>query len=202
MKSLMINKEVWKDIPNYEGHYQASNLGRIRSIKKEIKILKEINRNDGYLFVNLSKNGKSKPIKIHKIIAYTFLKNNNNYTDINHKDGNKQNNCVNNLEFCNRSHNIKEAYRLKLRKPNKTNIGKRKKVLQKDKDGKPIKIWDSIKEASIKLNIKDSNISQVCKSKRNYAGNYIWEYAYDTLETKTNALKKKMESIKYEEFNN
>ena len=197
----MIDKEIWKDIPNYEGHYQASNLGRIRSIKKETKILKEINRNDGYKYVNLSKNGKSKPIKVHKIIAKTFLSNPQNFPVINHKDGNKINNSIDNLEFCTQSHNLKEAYKLGLKKPNKINIRKRKKVLQKDKSGKIIKIWDSIKEASIKLNIKDSNISQVCKNKRNYAGNYIWEYAYESLEAKTNALKKKMEAIKFEEFN-
>lgn len=173
-------EEIWKDIPEYENIYQASNFGNIKSIKRNI-ILKPIIRNDGYLFVNLSKNGKSKPIKIHKIIAKTFLNNLYNYPVINHKDGNKSNNKVDNLEYCSQSYNLKEAYRIGIRKANKTNVGKRKKILQINKNGKIINEWNSIKEASIQLHIKDSNISQVCKNKRNYAGGYIWRYVNEKI---------------------
>lgn len=171
-----MNNCIWLDIKNYEGLYQANNIGQIRRIKPKEKTLKQVERKDGYLFVNLSKNGKSIPTKVHKIIAETFLKNDKNYYCINHIDGNKKNNNVDNLEYCSQSHNIKEAYRLGLRKPNQTNKGKRKRVLQYSLNGDLIKIWGSIKEASIILQIKDSNISQACKNKRNQAGGFIWKY--------------------------
>jgi len=185
-------KEIWKDIPEYEGLYQASSLGNIRSIDRIIydknlkrsrnfkgKILKQNIRNDGYLFVNLSKNGINKVVKIHRIIAKTFIKNSNNYKCINHINGNKQDNNINNLEWCTYSHNIKEAYKLGLKKPISIKGGKNKcsKIVnQYDLDNNFIKKWYCIKDASKKLKIKDSNISLCCKGKRNKAGGYIWKY--------------------------
>ena len=185
-------KEIWKDIPEYEGLYQASSLGNIRSIDRIIydknlkrsrnfkgKILKQNIRNDGYLFVNLSKNGINKVVKIHRIIAKTFIKNNNNYKCINHINGNKQDNNINNLEWCTYSHNIKEAYRLGLKKSISIKGEKNKcsKIVnQYDLDNNFIKKWYCIKDASKKLKIKDSNISLCCKGKRNKAGGYIWKY--------------------------
>ena len=148
MKNLLTD-EIWKDIKGYEGLYQASTLGEIRRIesvvvdknKKRIrtfknKKIKQILRKDGYYFVNLSKNGKVKTAKVHRLIAETFLKNDVNYNIINHKDGNKINNNVTNLEWCTCSHNTKEAYRLGLRKPNilkEALNGRSKPVLQYDK---------------------------------------------------------------------
>lgn len=191
MKNLLTD-EIWKDIKGYEGLYQASTLGEIRRIesvvvdknKKRIrtfknKKIKQILRKDGYYFVNLSKNGKVKTAKVHRLIAETFLKNDVNYNIINHKDGNKINNNVTNLEWCTCSHNTKEAYRLGLRKPNilkEALNGRSKPVLQYDTSKNFIKKWSCIKEASKKLKIKDSNISLVCKGKRKTAGGYIWKY--------------------------
>lgn len=169
-------KEIWKDIKGYEGLYQASNLGNIKS---KNRILKQIKRKDGYYFVNLSKNSKVKPTKVHRIIAETFIENKNNYNIINHKDNNKENNCVENLEWCTQSHNIKEAYKCGARKPIRLigkNNPKSKGVIQYDLYNNYIKKWDCIKEASKKLKIKDSNISLVCKGKRKYVGGYIWKY--------------------------
>ena len=191
MKNLLTD-EIWKDIKGYEGLYQASTLGEIRRIesvvvdknKKRIrtfknKKIKQILRKDGYYFVNLSKNGKVKTAKVHRLIAETFLKNDVNYNIINHKDGNKINNNVTNLEWCTCSHNTKEAYRLGLRKPNilkEALNGRSKPVLQYDTSKNFIKKWSCIKEASKKLKIKDSNISLVCKGKRKTARGYIWKY--------------------------
>ena len=191
MKNLLTD-EIWKDIKGYEGLYQASTLGEIRRIesvvvdknKKRIrtfknKKIKQILRKDGYYFVNLSKNGKVKTAKVHRLIAETFLKNDVNYNIINHKDGNKINNNVTNLEWCTCSHNTKEAYRLGLRKPNilkEALNGRSKPVLQYDTSKNFIKKWSCIKEASKKLKIKDSNISLVCKGKRKTAGGHIWKY--------------------------
>ena len=128
-----MNKEIWKDIPNYEGLYQASNLGRIRSldrirkqynhngiatVKYKGKILKQqIKSGTGYYVVRLyDNNKKSKTKLIHRLIAETFLKNENNNPVVNHIDGNKQNNMATNLEWCTQSHNVKESYRLGLQK--------------------------------------------------------------------------------------
>ena len=102
--------ELWKDIPNYESLYQASNLGRIRSLDhvrkngtnsyiQKGKILK-FNKNDsGYYQVRLSKNGIAKTYRVNRLIALTFINNPLNKETVNHKDGNKLNNCVDNLEW-------------------------------------------------------------------------------------------------------
>ena len=92
-------KEIWKDIPNYEGLYQASNLGRIKSIprngtiKKE-RILKQTLDTTGYLTIGLHKDNKAKKVNVHRLIAKTFIPNINNYNVINHIDGNKTNNKI------------------------------------------------------------------------------------------------------------
>lgn len=191
MKNHLID-EMWRDIKGYEGLYQASTLGEIRRIesvvvdknKKRIrtfknKKIKQILRKDGYYFVNLSKNGKSKTAKVHRLVAETFLKKEGDYNIINHKDGNKTNNNVTNLEWCTCSHNTREAYRLGLREPNILKgalNGRAKPILQYDTSKNFIKKWSCIKEASKELKIKDSNISLVCKGKRNKAGGYVWKY--------------------------
>ena len=126
-----MNKEIWKDIPEYKGLYQVSNYGNIRSmdtiinckgaknIDKHIrygKILRQNKTTTGYYYVNLSKQGKVKNMRVHRLVALTFIDNPNNYLLINYIDGNKLNNKVENLEWCNHSYNLKEAYRIGLRK--------------------------------------------------------------------------------------
>ena len=116
----MNNKEVWKDIINFEGYYQVSNLGKIRSLDRTIKckrfgitynkfmkgrILKPAIEGSGYNYVNLKKEGTTKNVKVHRMVAITFLNNVNNLLEVNHKDENKLNNNVNNLEWCTRSYN-------------------------------------------------------------------------------------------------
>ena len=176
--------ETWKDIPKYEGLYQVSNLGNVKSLERPVndnggikiikeRILKKQKHYHGYLYVVL--NNKKK--YIHRLVAQTFLDNPNNYKEINHKDGNKQNNVYSNLEWCTRSQNVKHSYRLGLLK---SRIGKNnnqsKQVLQYNLNGNFIKEWESIKEASRFLKINDSSISACCKHKQNKAGNYIWRY--------------------------
>jgi len=115
--------EIWKDIKEYEGLYQVSNLGRIKSMEKKSigksnslrilteKILKCNVDAKGYKFISLWKNGEKKRIvKIHKLVAETFIPNPLNLSQINHIDGIKSNNVVYNLEWCTASQNIKHAY--------------------------------------------------------------------------------------------
>ena len=161
-------QEIWKDIPNYEGLYQVSNLGRVKSLFKYKKILKPRPRN-GYLRVSLTKNNKSTNYAVHRLVAQAFISNPNNLPEINHKDENKQNNCVDNLEFCTRKYNMKygtwkDRRLVKFIKP----------VVQYDLNGNFIRNWTSIKDAKTKLNI--NNIPAVCKGKAKQSGGYIWKY--------------------------
>lgn len=98
--------EEWKDIEGYEGLYQVSNLGRVKSLwfDKE-KILKAYKNRYGYLCIGLCKYGKKKTYKIHRLVASAFIENSNNYPEVNHKDEVKTNNNVNNLEWCTREYN-------------------------------------------------------------------------------------------------
>lgn len=113
--------EVWKDVVGYEGCYQVSNFGRIRSTKRvtfDGRKRKEMIRApsydpDGYLTVNLSKDGISKTQRIHRLVATAFIPNPNGYSQINHKDENKSNNCVENLEWCTCEYNLKYGNRLR-----------------------------------------------------------------------------------------
>ena len=107
-------KEIWKDIKDFESYYQISNLGRIRSVtrKAKVKILNNDYRTikgqllspaktkDGYLKVSLSKEHKRYYFKVHRLVAQTFIPNPNNYPCVNHKDENKSNTGVDNLEWC------------------------------------------------------------------------------------------------------
>ena len=121
--------EVWKDIKNFP-NYQVSNYGKIKSkeritnvgiknikqIKRKEKILKPLKITKGYLGIRLyNEKVKGKTFKIHRLVAETFIPNPNNYKQINHIDGNKENNKVSNLEWCDRSYNIKHAYDTGLR---------------------------------------------------------------------------------------
>lgn len=166
----MIQKEEWKDIKGYEGLYQVSNLGEVKRFYKtrEEKIIKPFKDKYGYLVVNLYREGKSKTIKVHRLVANAFLENYDNLPCINHKDENKQNNNVKNLEFCTCAYN--NTYGSRLEKI-------RKKVLQFDKQGNLIQEWDSISRVNKAFKIKGSSISEVCKGKRKSCKGYIWKYA-------------------------
>lgn len=109
-------EEIWKDVLGYEGYYQVSNLGRVKSLEREIwvgqikKIKKETIMNlpkntTGYLMVNLCVNKVRKKFLVHRLVASAFIPNENNLPQINHKDENKENNCVENLEWCNNIYN-------------------------------------------------------------------------------------------------
>ena len=183
--------EVWKDIPNYENLYQVSNLGRVKSLKKEKKrknnckqtfqekILSQGLGENGYLTVQLFKNKIGKTFTVHKLIAQTFISNPNNYVCINHKDENKLNNCVDNLEWCtykyNNNYNSKsKKIRLKL-----INGKLSKRVLQYDLQDNFIKEWESTREIERVLNYKNQSISACCLNKNKTSYGYKWCYKKD-----------------------
>lgn len=121
---------MWKQIPALGGRYEASTSGEIRHIEKK-NIRKARKNKCGYLQMNFSRcdgTGKSKTILVHKLIAMTFLENPNNLENINHIDGNKQNNAIENLEYCTRSENLKHAFAMGLHKARKGEESPRAKL--------------------------------------------------------------------------
>lgn len=107
---MLLPKQIWKDIPGYEGEYQVSNTGKVRSLnyqrtKGKVVKLKLCNK-DGYMAIGLYKNGKRTKYPVHRLVALAFIPNPNNYPIINHKDENKTNNTVWNLEWCTQKYNI------------------------------------------------------------------------------------------------
>lgn len=168
----MIIEEIWKDIKGYEEFYQISNLGNVRSLPRngtinKSRILKP-NNVKNYLQVSLQKHGKTKYQKVHRIVAETFIPNPNNYPQVNHIDGNKHNNRVDNLEWVTSSENQLHSYYTL-----KNNI---KPVLQYDRNGNFIKEWINPAKAGDTLKIVRQNIYDCCNGKRKTAGNYIWKY--------------------------
>lgn len=160
-----MNKEVWKIIKDYE-NYEISNFGRI---KKNNKILKQYENDKGYLYVALYKNNKRKMFRTHRLVALTFIENKNNLPEVNHKDENKLNNHIDNLEWCNRIYNMNYG-------TTQQKLIKRKcKVInQYDLDGNFIRQWKSIKEAIDTF--KNSHIRDVLKGRRKTASNSYWTY--------------------------
>lgn len=158
-------KEIWEDIPNYEGLYQASNLGRIKSKRK---VLKPNYTQNGYLKVQLSKNGKTKTYLVHLLVKRAFDGYNNLQVD--HKDGNKSNNCLDNLEYVTQQENTIRAWN------NNLISRKENKIDQYDLSDNFIKTWFNCGDIEKYLNLDHSNIIKCCKGKRKQCGGYIWKY--------------------------
>lgn len=168
----MKNIEVWKDIEGYEGHYQVSNQGRVRSLKFEKKrILKPHRDKGGYLLVNLCNNSEMKTFKVHRLVAKVFISNPQNLPEINHKDEIKTNNCVENLEWCDRKYNINYGTHIQRRSDKRS-----KPVIQYSKYGEFIKEWKSAIEIQIQFGYYHSNISRCCNGKRKSAYGFVWRY--------------------------
>lgn len=178
-------KEIWKDIKGYEGFYQISNLGRVRSLDRLVngnhitcdfqtmkgKILTGSMDKLGYVRVLLRRNRAYDSQLVHRLVAIAFIDNPKNLPYINHKDENPSNNRVDNLEWCTAQYNV--TYGTCQERINKFKI---RRVNQYDKDGNFIKTWDSLKSAAASINCAQQNISRCCRNRCKTCGGYIWKY--------------------------
>lgn len=179
--------EIWKDIKGYEGHYQISNLGRVKSLPRKYKwgngyketqekILSTSKRNNGYLCVSLCIDSKKKTHSLHKLVALTFIPNPNSYPCINHKDENKTNNKADNLEWCDsRYNNNYGEHNLKVSQSNKNHKSKSKTVYQYDLEGNLIKIWESTAECG-RNGFNFGAVANCCRGIKKTYKNYKWSY--------------------------
>lgn len=180
-------KEIWKDIKGYKGIYQVSNLGNVKSLPRKTNnqyykgsYLKQYIYK-GYLKLQLTKHSKSKWFLVHRLVAQAFIPNPENKPQVNHIDGNKLNNSINNLEWVTNSENQIHSYRILKNIPSmKNHFGSNhvaaKAIYQFDKNNIFIKKWSSIIEATKTLNICACNITDCAKGNRKTAGGFIWKY--------------------------
>lgn len=162
-----MENEVWMKIKETSYHYEISNLGNVRN-SNTLKLLKTKDNSCGYKYVGIRINKRKNKTMffIHRLMALYFIENPNNYPCVNHIDGNKKNNSIDNLEWCTKSYNTLHAVKIGLIKT--------KKINQYDKDNTFIKTWKSISEAQ--KYYKNNHICECCKGKRKTASGYIWKY--------------------------
>ena len=160
--------EVWKDIEDYEGLYQVSDLGRVKALNfkrtGEEKFLKQQTNYKGYLYVGLCKDGRQKFVRVHKLVAKAFVPNPKNLPQINHIDNDKKNNCASNLEWCTCAYNINYKY------------GQSEKLIQMALDGTVVKIWNTVQDA-INSGYRMDGISRCSLGKIKMYRGYIWRHA-------------------------
>ena len=181
-------EEIFKDISGYEGLYQVSNLGNVRSVGmyvgrgkgtyfQEGRIMKPVKDRGGYLYVNLYKNSKRKVHKVHRLVATAFIENPDNLPEVNHIDENKQNNKVENLEWCDHKQNCNHGTRIE-----RVAETRRKRPLQLTLDYTLVKEWSSTAECG-RNGFDHSTVSKCCNNKYGKQGNvykgYRWVYAED-----------------------
>ena len=183
-KSLAVHTfEEWKPIEGYEGLYEVSNLGRVRSCDRVVvrrkdgrssinlsRIMK-CNHSGAYTTVGLNKDYHQRTFLVHRLVAKAFLPRSEGQSYINHLDNNPYNNRADNLEWCTQSHNIQYAYD----KGSKEGPHIRD-VDQLAMDGTYIKTWHGVHAAGRELGIHGENISKVCKGKRSHTGGHKWRY--------------------------
>lgn len=183
-------EEIWVPIDGLEGYYEVSNKGHIRSLDRILhgcygsmqlkrgQIMKPIKMKNGYLAQGFYYNGKHRQYYIHRLVAKAFIPNPNNLPEINHKDENKENNCVENLEWCDHTYNIR--YGGTRNKIGRTHREKAvRPVIQKCIDGTIFAIYRNANVAMEVTKIDASAILKVClgRSRFNTAGSFLWEFA-------------------------
>lgn len=175
----MNNMEEWRDIEGFKGLYQVSNMGRVRSLDHETngkryrgKVL-STRVTEGYPMVRLSRGSEKVSKRVHRLVASAFIDNPNNLPEVNHLDGNKNNNRVENLEWCTSRENKVHAWVTGL---TKAPPGVPLVSVVQICDGQVIAEYISIEVADALLSISGEDICKCCKGKRKTAGGYEWKY--------------------------
>ena len=187
-------EEIWKWIDGYENMYQVSNLGRVRSVDRDVycevspnklqhiygKVLKQGTNHKGYPIVYLSKDGKQKTITVHRLVALTFIENPLNLPQVNHIDGNKTNNNVSNLEWCDNSYNQIHAHKTGLFPKYEDIVGwgrPARPVAMLDFNTKEVlRTFETLASVKRETGINQFNVRSVCLGLRNHAGGYDWKF--------------------------
>lgn len=191
-----MENEIWKDVLGYEGYYQVSNLGNVKTMERicisgtynskrkieEKNLKKAIHKDTKYEQVGLGNNGKIKSFYVHRLVAIAFISNPENKKEVNHINGIRNDNNLSNLEWCTRTENARHAYDvLKVVKIG-TMLGKfgdkhnrSKPVYQYSTDGLFIKRYGSAKEAYRETGLFDSSISNCANGKAKSCGGFIWK---------------------------
>jgi len=176
-----MEKEIWKDIQGYEGLYQVSNLGGVKNIKYG-RLKKILINSNGYYIASLYKNNKLKQKRVHQLIAIAFIPNPNNYKEINHKNGIKLDNRIENLEWVSRLENVNHAYRTGLitRKQIEKATNSMKEKIQKPilqlKNGIVLNEFKGTNDAGRILNIHPTLIYKNLKRKIKHTHGFTFEY--------------------------
>lgn len=182
--------EIWKDAVGFEDAFQVSNLGRIKRKAFNFNIFNGVNsfrkahivkpqlRDGGYYHVSLRYKGKSYIRLVHRLVAMTFISNPHNLPQVNHKDENPSNNCVNNLEWCDQKYNSNYGTNGQRISSKLTNGLRSKAVEQYDRKGNFIKEFPSVAEVSRLLGFPTSSITRCCNGSKKYSviGGYQWKY--------------------------
>lgn len=171
-----VESEVWKPVVGYEGLYEVSNIGRVRSINYhksgKAKVMSPSFNTWGYLIVDLRKNNKRHSYTVHRLVALAFIPNPDNLPEINHKNEIKYDNTVENLEWCTRKYNINYGTGNERR-------GRRKSIVQLDNNGNVVKKWESGFAASRYYQIDRSGIYNCLHGKQKTCKGFVWKYEYE-----------------------
>lgn len=180
-------EEIWRPVVGYEGYYEVSNLGRVRSLDREVyaghgatmikkgRVLAQTN-NHKYKNVHLSIDGHARKPTVHRLVAEAFLENPDNLPMVNHKDENPHNNNVNNLEWCTCKYNNNYGTKNERISKAMTNGKNSKGVLQYDLEGNLVGAFPSMKQATRELGYDNSAISACCIGKAKTSYGYVWRY--------------------------
>jgi hypothetical protein len=187
-------KEVWKWIDGYMNMYQVSNFGRVRSVNRDVycevspnklqhifgTVLKQGTNHKGYPIVYLSKDGKQKTITVHRLVAKAFIENPFSLPQVNHKDGCKTNNYVNNLEWCDNSYNQRHAYANGMQPSYEESNGRgrpaRSVAMLDLNTNEVLRTFKTLASVKRETGINQFNVRSVCLGFRNHAGGYGWKF--------------------------
>ena len=184
-------EEIWKDIDGYEGKYQVSTNGRVRSIDRYVIdkkghsvfrngcIMKPYYTKTGYQFIRIGVfNEKHRDAYIHRLVAEAFLPNPDNLPEVNHKNEIKDDNHLENLEWCSRLYNARYGTIRKRQSETRKDISIRP-IVQRDLDGRLLAIYRTPGEAYRQTGIDSSAIIKVCKGRERFitAGGFLWSFA-------------------------